>query len=237
MFNKITLLGILITLVSISGLRADIQPTTVNVQVNSSFTPVGFDNNDRVQFAVEGVFHNTCYRVGPYGLKIDHDKKTITVQQQAYFYSGVCLQMLVPFNQIINVGLLREGNYTIQDFQSNKVIGTLAIAPSKNAGPDDFLYAPVTDAYVVSDTETKKNTLVISGVFGDRCSELEEVKVVYQEQVLTVQPLMKRVERSCEPVKTRFSKTVELDSNVHGLKLLHVRSLNGQAINKMVELE
>jgi len=237
MLKKASLLAIIIALTSISGLKADIQPTTVNVKLSTVYTPVGFDNNDRVQFAVEGVFQNTCYRVGPYGLRVDSSKKTITIQQQAYLYTGVCLQMMVPFTQIINVGLMAEGSYTIQDFQTNKALGTVAISPSKNAGPDDFLYAPVTDAYVVSDTETKKNSLVLTGTFGDRCSELEEIKVLYQNQVLTVQPLMKRVERSCEPVKTRFMKIVELDSNVHGLHMLHVRSLNGQAVNKMVELE
>lgn len=234
---KLFILGLLAMLGTTQISKADFQPTTVNVGLDKAFAPIGFDDNDRVQIAVEGSFANTCYRMGPHAVRVDDANHTITIQQQAYLYGGICLQMIVPFETFIDVGLLKEGTYTIVDNQTKKELGKLPVLRSSNAGPDDFLYAPVTDAYIVNDHMNKKNSIVLSGTFSDRCSEIQEVRVLYQESVLVVQPIMKRTETACEPKKTRFVKVVELDKDVHGMYLLHVRSLNGQAINRMVDLQ
>ncbi len=225
------------TLAIILSGAASANPTTVNVAVERAFVPVGFDSNDRTQFAVEGTFHNTCYRVGPYALKVDSKLKTITMQQQAYKYDGmVCLQMMVPFTQVINVGILDEGNYKLLDATTGKQIGTLPVEKSVTAGPDSFLYAPVTDAYIVEGETAEKHTLVVTGSFGDRCSTFEDIKIGYQDNVLVVQPIVKRItEATCSSEKVRFLKTIDLREDLKGIYLLHVRSLNGQAINKMVE--
>lgn len=228
---------LLLTLfIGIGSAWADTLPQTVNVELDKGFIPVGFDDNDRVQIAVEGVFTNTCFRIGPHAVRVDEAKHTITIQQQAYRYSGVCLQLMVPFSGFIDLGLLRSGTYTIVDYQSKKELGTLPVLRSTNPGPDDFLYAPITDAYLVNDSVNKKNSLVLSGAFSDRCSEMSDVQVLYQDRVLVVQPIMKRSER-CTPEKTRFLKVVELEKEIQGIYLLHVRSLNGQAINRMVDVE
>lgn len=215
---------------------ANNNPTTKNIALDQAYIPEGFDDNDRGQFAVIGGFANTCYKIGPYALKIDQVSKKIIVQQQAYFYKGGCIQIPIPFSQIINVGILSAGKYSIMDYYSGKNLGELSVATSKNVGPDDFLYAPVTDAYVES--ENQRNRLVLTGVFSDRCSEIESIDVLYQKNVLVVQPVIRRIQQaSCSLEKTRFMKFVELSPDVHGVHLLHVRSLEGQAINKIVDLE
>lgn len=236
MMKQFILIGMTALLGITSGLRADTLPTTVNVPLDRVFTPIGFDDNDRTQVAVEGLFANTCYRVGPHAVKVDDVKHTISIQQQAYYYGGVCLQMMVPFTQVIDIGLLRGGSYTIVDDKSKKELGVLPIAKSTNVGQDDFLYAPITDAYIINDAKNKRNSLVLTGSFSDRCSELQDVKVLYQDHVLVVQPIMKRTER-CEPVKTRFMKVVELEKEIHGMYMLHVRSLNGQAVNRLLDIQ
>lgn len=236
MFHFFIKLGVVFTLGNFSLLWANqnTSPKTVDVSLSRAYVPAGFDDNDRVQVALEGVFPNTCYRVGPHALRINEANRTITLQQQAYYYGGTCLQILVPFHSFIDVGLVTAGSYTLLDYQSNQVLGKLEVARSQNAGPDDFLYAPVTDAYLINSPH--KNSLVLSGTFSDRCSELDEVKVQYQNHVLVVQPVMKRTER-CETVKTRFLKVVELEKEIQGMYFLHVRSLNGQAINRMIDAQ
>jgi hypothetical protein len=214
-------------------------PKTVETALTKAYIPLGFDDNDRIQIAVAGTFKNTCYKVGPHALKVDAENKTITVQQQAYLYSGVCLQMLVPFSEIVDVGIIPSGNYKVVDSQTGKALAELPVNAGTSAGPDDFTYAPVSDAYVVKDEETGKHMLAIAGSFGDRCSDFQEIKVNVANDVIIVQPVLERkADISCSPEKVRFLKTVELNDNVkNGVYMLHVRSLNGQAINKLVDLE
>ena len=76
-------------------------PDTITVSFSKVYVPTGFDDNDRTQVTIEGTFPNTCYKVGPYATKIDPLTRTITVQQQAYRYQGVCLQdksKLLPYS-------------------------------------------------------------------------------------------------------------------------------------------
>lgn len=220
-------------------------PTTVTVGLKQAYVPVGFDDNDRIQIAVSGVFRNTCFKMGPHALKVDTVKKEIRIQQQAYYYSGVCLQMFVPFNEIVDIGIVPPATYKLIDASSGTGLGSLEVKSSGNQpGPDDFLYAPVSDAYVVNNPESGKRLLALTGNFGDRCSDFSEIKINSIEEmkktgVMVVQPVIARNEEAdCSHAKVRFLKTVELDANIPtGVYLLHVRSLNGQAVNKIVDLD
>lgn len=235
MIKALKFLSIVLAIGSFS--LADNVPKTVDISLGGALIPSGFDDNDRTQFVVSGVLPNSCYRVGPHALKIDDEKQTITIQQQSYLYSGVCLQVMTPFTQVVDVGILKQGPYKVLDRASGKELGALGIVASKNAGPDDYLYAPIEQAYISSDSG--KNTLYVKGSFADRCSVLDQIKVLYQEHVLVVQPIMRRLVaegESCAFEKTRFIETVELKPGLHGSVLLHVRSLNGQAINQIVDL-
>ena len=95
----------------------------------------------------------------------------------------------------------------------------------------------MTDAFITTEPETGIHTLSILGAFSDRCTVFEDIKVNYTEDVIVVQPIVKHIAvRGCAQEKTRFVKTVQLKDGLTGMYLLHVRSMNGQAINKMVDL-
>lgn len=213
-------------------------PEVVNIGLKKAFVPIGFDDNDRIQFVVEGAFNSTCYKVGPYQVHKDMVSQTVRVQQTAYKYAGFCLQMLVPFTQVIDAGLVDAGEYSIKDHASGTWIGKLPVERATKPSPDDYLYAPVTGSHIVFDEEKKTNILMLSGAFTDRCTKLKEVKVHYYTDVIVVQPIAERVieERDCEPTMIRFQYPVEMQSGLKGNFLLHVRSMNGQAINQIVEL-
>jgi len=233
-----TIFGLLGSIVAMADtISPETTPNTVTVSIQRAFIPQGFDDNDRTQVTVEGFFPNTCYKVGPYATKVDPMSQTITIQQQAYQYNGVCLQMLVPFNQTIDLGLVSAGEYKLTDAAKGLALGNLKIDRATKSEADDYLYAPTTDAYITTEPDTGLHTLVVKGAFSDRCTIFEDIKVNYSSDVITVQPIVKHIAgRGCESQKVRFVKTVELKKELTGVYLLHVRSMNGQAINKVVDL-
>jgi len=223
---------------STTAMAADqLLPEKVNVPLSKAFIPVGFDSNDRVQVTVEGTFPNTCYKVGPYSVQKDESAKAIRIQQTAYKYTGTCLMVQVPFVQTIEMGLLREGGWAIIDAGSEVNLGTLPVEVAKTESPDEFLYAPVGEANVFKDPTTNKTSLGLNGTFTDRCTTLKEVRVQYYPGVVVVLPIAEHnvAGRECGPQMTRFTHTLELKDGLEGVALLHVRSMNGQAINKVVE--
>lgn len=216
--------------------QGDQNPEIVDVSLQKSFIPIGFDDNDRVQVTVEGMFPNTCYKVSTTGASVNEEQKTIQFRQTAYHYSGVCLQMIVPFTQVVDVGLVKAGEYDLYDGTSGIWLGKLPVNRATHPEADDFLYAPVTDAFLTVDASATK-TLTLVGAFSDRCTVLSDVKVSYFPEVIVVQPVAKRLGERCEPGTIRFTKTIELDASLKGTYLLHVRAMNGQAINKIVEAQ
>ena len=215
-----------------------LMPETVTMELDKAFIPVGFDSNDRIQVTVEGMFPNTCYKIGPYTVHMNETDKSVRIQQTAYKYFAPCIQMKVPFVQTIDVGMLGEGAWRIFDAKSERVLGALPVDLAKTQSADEFLYAPVLEAYVFNDPGTMKEQLALSGTFTDRCTVLKEVRIHYYPDVIVVQPIAEHLEtgRDCGAQLTRFMHTVPLQDGLAGSYLLHVRSMNGQAINKVVDL-
>lgn len=214
------------------------RPELQKVALDGSYVPMGFDDNDRLQFVVKGKFPNSCYRIGPYDIRVNDVMKKIVITQRAYYYSeGVCILLEIPFTQTIQVGILPKGTYSLVDGKSGATLGKATVTQATNKGPDDYLYAPVSDANIVP-LGSGQNNLVLSGNFTDRCSSFEDVKVIVNDRVIVVQPIIRRdTSMTCPSELTRFQKVVPLDSSIKGVYLLHVRSLDGQAINKMVTVD
>ena len=227
---------VLLLVVSSRSFAIETPPTLVDFPVGKSFVPHGFDDNDRVQVMVAGVFPDTCYRVAIAFSKVDENQKKIFITQTAYHYSGICTRVFVPFASVVDVGLVRSGEYQLVDGVSGKTLGAMPITRSSHTGADDYVYALVHDANIRNEGPSKK-TLMLSGELPDRCSEFKEVQVHYYPDVVVVQPIVKRISELCAPQKTRFIKEVALQSSLRGVQLIHVRSLNGQAINKLVDVD
>lgn len=209
-------------------------PTVVNAPLEKAYVPVGFDDNDNVQIMAAGKFANTCLKVGPARTVVDHEHAVITVWHTAYEYSGNCVPMEVSFTSNLNVGLVPEGDYEIIDGTSRNSLGQIHIDPSKSVEADEFLYAPLFDAFVL----TTESSLLLVGNFSDACTTMKEVRVNYHPGVVVVQPIVKRPKKKqCVSTTIPFVETVKLDSSLKGTQLLHVRSMNGQAINKVVHFE
>lgn len=233
MNTKQLFLGVLLFIGTVA--YAAPEPKEVKVALDKAYVPIGFDDNDRVQIMVTGSFPNTCYKVDSVRAEVNAETKSIRVWQSALLYSGDCLPIVVPFSQVVNVGLVKEGDYSLWDGASGAALGKLPVLRSAHSGPDDFLYAPIKDAIVMVD-EAGAKSLKLVGEFSDRCTEIEEIKIHYYPEVIVVQPTARRTGERCALQKTRFMKVVELEPALKGTFLLHVRSMEGQAINKLVDV-
>ncbi|MEZ4871449.1 MAG: hypothetical protein R2827_04215 [Bdellovibrionales bacterium] len=104
---------------------------------------------------------------------------------------------------------------------------------------DDFLYAPISGASY--DKNTKMLTL--KGNFSNSCLEMKNILVRRPagsgNNVIEVLPeAVLKHESICTPELGEFphSQNVSLENMGEGRVLVHVRSLNGQAINVIVNL-
>ena len=108
---KKLLLGILTlsSLVSFAG-----TPVEKLVPVDEIFSPKGFDSNDSSEIIISGWLPNLCHKNPMTKFEIKGDAINITVSALSYQASNpFCPEMMVPFVESVNVGLLDKGQYKI----------------------------------------------------------------------------------------------------------------------------
>ena len=215
------------------------QPKKIGAEFGSLYIPDGFDTNDNVQIVGEGVFPNLCYRPGVVRVAIDSVKKIVKLMPRALHYSGPCLQVILPWDRVVDIGVMSAGDYTVVQASQNaenRVIGQLRIPIAKTQSADDYLYAPISQAYY--EKKDSHQTLKISGEFSNDCTKLVNVAVKVQRNVIVVQPISEMdVNAQCKPGKFAFEKTTDLPKVPSGRYLIHVRSLNGKSINTLVDVD
>ena len=218
------------------GISAE-EPKLVRVPVTAAFVPQGFDSNDRAQLVIEGYFPNTCYRIGPTQVKVNSKDGAVQIEQWAYLHKGMCAQMIVPYDQEVSIGHLKDGNYDVRDGAYGEPLARLPIHLATQSEPDEFLYAPVRDAYALPEGRGPRMAR-IEGSFPSTCYQMKEVKIVQEsERVIALLPIMEKVPNSpCLRRYHPFTEDVALPHLAPGRHLLHVRSLNGEAVNKLFDI-
>lgn len=205
------------------------------------FAPPGFDSNDHVQVILNGTFINTCHKLGPARAEVVPGSKSVRVTQESYVTdSPFCLQVLVPYTSVVDVGLLPAGNYSVEvaGESQNTDFGTLSIAPALDSslmGPDNKLYALVEEVLYDGQVMTVKGKLPAA------CAKLKEIQVLTRKKnIVEVLPLVETIRpiesEDCATVLIPFEKKVALNLPWTGSTLFHVRSLNGQSLNKVVQI-
>lgn len=209
--------------------------------ITQAYIPKGFDSDDSAQFMVVGKFKNACFQMGTIFTSVDRQKKRIEVQLTGYEYSGECLDTEVSFHQVVPLGVIGiPGKFQVFDRVSKTRLGFLEFAKAGEggAGTDRFNYAPLIDAYLVDRPKAGKRFLVLKGVFHDSCLSIKDVELQAQGDVLVVLPTIhKLAQNGCRSGDFPFEKAIFLKEALPEEFLLHVRSMGGQAINKMVYLK
>ncbi len=217
--------------------QADDSVEMVEYGYHTSYIPGGFDSNDNAQIVGEGIYPDTCYRPASPMVKTDPVTREVRVAPYAYHYNGICLKMLVPFDQTLDLGILPAGTFKIKQEQRGRDLemGTIKVGVAASSDADDFLYAPVSQAY--AETANGKTKIRVTGSFTDSCMKLTDLIASVEPKVLVVQPIAEREGRAdCTSGNFPFDRTVELNGVSRGRYLLHVRSLNGKAFNHLVDL-
>tara|TARA_B100000749_G_scaffold280896_1_gene280708 strand:- start:81019 stop:81741 length:723 start_codon:yes stop_codon:yes gene_type:complete len=219
------------------------EPEIINEVPKHIYIPSGFDNNDNAQLVFEGEFTNSCYRTGVTNYFVNDNTKTITVENKVQFYSNqMCLMVIMHYKKELNLGVVEEGNYKVEFASSNgpnREMGVMNINPARTDSADDVLYAPVQSA-----TYNKADkVLSLKGNFSNSCLRLENVitrrPAAPNNNVIEVLPQAKLLDAAdCEAQlgDYPFTHAVSLENAGTGRVLVHIRSLNGQAVNLIENL-
>ena len=204
----------------------------VAVPAQNLFAPIGFDDNDAVTVVVDGFLPSGCYRLDQPNVLIDPESKKVTITPRARFFDHPCIEVLVPYWQEVNLGVLSIGEYKIE-IPSSNLQETMLVTEAPSAGPDDYLYAAI-DAAAVDRAEDSTDYVVkLQGRFTNTCMVLTDIRVIDTGKSINVLPIMAMEDRDdCRATEVQFRRMVPLPTSVtKGRHLLHVRSLNGQAVN------
>ena len=195
------------------------------------FAPKGFDDNDEAVVTIDGYLPSGCYRLVRPEVNIDSVTKAVTIKPMARFFDVPCVEALVPYSVEVQLGVLSVGEYTIAAGVT-PVGEELAVTEAINAGPDDYLYAPVDEVAILRDEATGTLTAELKGRFTNSCMTWDNVVVQDNGKTVNILPIILMAETDCTAGEAPFRKLVELPNTITaGRHLLHVRSLNGRAIN------
>lgn len=218
---------------------AQIGQPTVPVPLTTVYVPSGFDSDDNVQIVGEGYFRNACFSPAPADVRVDYYSKTIQINAKAYVYQGACAQVtgpnvILPFTIEINLGPLMPGVYQIVQGPLNEYIGQIKVAPAYRSNLGNYFYAPVSEVTVHqigSITEIQ-----LSGFMLGSCLRLSHVETTVENNVIVVEPFA-YVQPGEECLRGQFPFSTTLRIYLpRGRYLLHIRTEEGNAINRMIDV-
>lgn len=230
----LALSALILTIIVAPRVYAD--PLKVPAYFQAMYVPGGYDSNDLIQIVGEGKFANSCYRQAETNVRVDEVKHKIFLGPVAYFYPGICLMVILPYQKTVDVGILKPGKWEIVQETDKKTVGEINVATAKSESADDYLYAPISQAFYYELATLGRVTL--TGEFSNSCLRIKEVKVTQEPDVIVMQPIAVMEQRSnCQDGKFPFTQVTRIDNVTPGRYLLHVRSLNGNSINSLIDIK
>lgn len=225
--------------IMLAGLTSALHPAVAGDQIvavtaDRIFTPTGFDDNDNAQVVVDGLLPNTCYQVTDGTQQIDHVNQIITIEARAILTDGDCVDVLVPYSHTFNFRELAQGEWQIRT-TDGRLQKKLNIAEATSSGPDDQLYASVDNAYVIADG-AQGYAIVIEGTYTNTCMVWVKTDLIHKDPlVMEILPIVRIEPRpDCESRTFPFKGVkIKLPDISEGRFLLHVRSMNGEAVNRV----
>lgn len=206
---------------------------TVLLKPKKIFTPVGFDDNDNTQVVLYGYLPNLCY-------KSPRTKVFVSGKEVSILFTAIkgnekapCVQMVVPVTEIVDLGVLAQGNYNITvnggtaAESRSKIQVSRALSPSE----DDHIYANIESI----ERRPESRTVILRGYNPSDCYQPDRIEWISNEKdVLAVLPIMKKVHEVCPRKMVPFEQSLEVPetlSNGNSEILLHFRVMNGKSIN------
>lgn len=218
---------------AITGYSAEQEIVSINLE--KVFVPKGFDSNDNIEIVVTGELLNTCY-VRPYGeVKIEGNR--VSIEMKATKLVGpdtACIWAVVPYLVSVPLGQLPQGRYEILvNLGAASQTSLLNVDQPNSQSINNFTYANVTKI----EKAPQPREIVIEGVHPSSCMEIERVDIVINENndTYSVLPIIKQAQPICDRMVKPFSHKVALPATHQDMALVHVRKLDGTAINYLVK--
>jgi len=212
----------------------------------------GFDDNDQVEAVVNGHLPNHCHLAGETKVEIDNGQKKIRIEQEVILRDvKICHQGAedrsrdshppVRFSKTVIMGQLDKGTWSLS-FHSSETgqesVRRFEIARASSDSIDELTYAPVTRAFIPEIFyETADAQVVLSGAFSQSCEALDEIQVKNLGDVIVLLPTSKRMNaQRCRGQIRPLERVISIGALRAGRYLLHVRTMNGTAINQVFEV-
>lgn len=238
----------LIFKISVSNAEAVLETDKVQMPVNGVYAPeFGFDDNDEIQIVVDGYLPNVCYKKSKSDVKINLEEKTITVIQFANkSKTEQCkdeeklpdsLKIPSAFTAEVELGQLPAGTYKII-YSTNTGLEQkkLNVEKAQSDQVDNTFYAITTNAFVNEVVSANSPTFLINltGYLNSPCVSIsEDMNIVQINDVFVVLPSVVKNGRVCNPIAKEFMIEQTIKTPAPGRYLLHIRSHNGTAVNRL----
>jgi len=253
LWSAICLMGVGSVAMATGGMGIRINEKVIEVPIDVALAPAqGYDDNDNVQVVIHGNLPNYCYTLGNYKVEKADASGRMRIRQFAVKKDDeLCLEedrlpehmkMLVPFTAEISLGQLPPGQYDfIYGSRGGSETMSMDVEPAGATTVDSKPYAIISNA-MASDVlaRGKKLEVTLSGVLNSSCTELDEqVELKKIKNVYVVLPTIRRLEGvMCAQMLRPFERKVDLGViDEKGHFLVHVRSMNGKSVNRVVEIE
>lgn len=220
---------LLVSLTALANGPMILEPTQI-------FVPHGFDSNDQSEVLLTGWLPSPCFTQPK--VDVDVRGRVINISLKSHAKTrDFCIAMAYPYVVKARLGQLKKGSYRIlvNDESPVHLNAAINIAAATSGSMDDFIYAQIEDVIV----DEVKQTVTLTGYNPSDCIELDTIHFISNKKdTIAVLPIMKQVKTLCDsklaPFKYVFDIPKLLPSNNHETFLLHVRSLEGTSVNKLV---
>ena len=216
------------------GVAAASVPVEVMVPIEDVYSPKGFDSNDNSQIIISGYLPNLCHRAPKSIVQVNGNNIDIKIVSLKYHPSNpFCPEMVVPFVEAIDLGVMDKGVYdivvngkSIYERRSN-----IAIDEASSNSVDEYVYAGV--EYVEKEVGSRK--VVLKGYNPSDCFILDDIEVLdNNKDVYSIKPKMKQISDFCALKMVPFEYDFIVPDKLKADKfLLHVRSVQGKSVNSI----
>lgn len=229
---------ILLALIALISFLPSYAGTPVQVQafVDEIYVPYGFDDNDNSQIIVAGYLPNLCHKSPSSSIEVDGKNIVVQVETLKYHPSNpFCPEMIVPFLEVIDLGVLSEGLYSIvvnpKAKENPPKEAKLLVQKSQVSDRDNHIYAAVE----FIDVNKAPGVVALKGHNPSDCVELDRIEILSNgSNAYSIMPIMKQVSDYCPVSRNAFEYEVEVPKSLQAEKiLLHVRSLQGESVNAL----
>jgi hypothetical protein len=227
------------------GLTKNIETVLNPPKVNEVFVPPGFDDMDDAEITYVNNSGTNCFLKSFSFQDIDKVNKVIRISNMSMVLkSDFCTYTSGSSPTTVILGELPAGEYRL-DFETEKgkfePYSKINIAKSKNDQKDDYTYAnlDINELTVTVNRETQVIEVVLPGQFPSSCFKFQEARVIdnRSENVIEILPIIEVLKGSCAQTIVPFKETVKIPYTESGIKkLVHIRSANGVAIDRVISL-